>query len=271
MRASLLLPLSPFLLLLSSLIAVTAQTGTPYTFCFSSTQTLPTSPSLPWQVTMSGTLLIDDRATSLTYGNYGSYITGSGFDPSQQLQGYPVLNATGTRSIVRGGSTTAITSTIVNIAPVGAYSANDNIIGLTSPYFDNLAHGLAFILSAQPTFAYGQYGGGNGIQGSGVYTNINNYSLPIATGAGVGEIDNPPNDGNANVISSTFTLTKASAYPGTPLLLLPHCTRRPLRCRGRLCRHHHLGVLLHLHWRGQLRHSQWPAVVHQWSGNPHHH
>ena len=215
MAASFLYPVVlSLVLLLSSLLAVSGQSGTPYAFCFSSTQTLPTSPGLPWQVTLSGSLLIDDRPTSLTYGAYASYITNTGFPASQQLQGYPVLNATGTRTVQQGGNS-LVTSTITGIAAVNSYNSNDNIIGLSSPYFDNLAHGLSFLLSSQAVFAYGQYSGGSGVQGSGLYTNINNYTYPLALGAGLGESDNPPNDGNANVITSTFTLTKASTYTPT--------------------------------------------------------
>ena len=47
------------------------------------------------------------------------------------------------------------------------------------------------------------------------FASINNYTHPFNLGAGVQESDNPPHDGDVNVITSTFTLTPASTFSAT--------------------------------------------------------
>ena len=193
-----------------------------YAFCFSATQTNQNSPSLPWAVSLSGTLSINTSSAALQLGYWSSYI--GIFSSSQQLMGYPVLNATGTRTIYSMGTTQTLP--ITNVAAINAYNGNDNIISLTAPYFDNIAHGLTFTLggSAQPQFALGTISTAGAVTGNYGFANLNNFTTPLYGGAGLQESDDPPNDGVANVLTSTFTLTSTSSYSATvncPALTAP--------------------------------------------------
>jgi hypothetical protein len=194
------------LLLAAFASSVSAQPGL-YAFCFTSVNTLQTSPHLPWAVSMSGTL---NLTGSLTYGNFQWYIQGY-FASSLWQQGYLVSSAIGTRTIYQQGNA-ANTIQITGIAPVNAYNGNDNILATSAPYFDTVAHGLTFLTSAQPTFAMGTVNNQGLIQGNPQYVNINNFTFPLAYGAGVMESDNPPNDGDSDTITSTFTLTPTTTW-----------------------------------------------------------
>ena len=48
---------------------------------------------------------------------------------------------------------------------------------------------------------------------------LQNYTLPLASGAGVQEVDNPLNDGVVNTIKSYFSMTPATTF--TPSYHLP--------------------------------------------------
>ena len=196
-------------LVLASLSLVCGQGVSYYAFCFSATQTNPSSPSLPWAVSMSGTLAMNTSAAALTQGYFSNYL--AIFPASQQLSGYPVLNATGSRTIYAQGQSQTLS--ITGVAPINAYNGNDNILQITPPYFDNLAHSITFTLSGgQPLFALGTISSQGAVVGNYGYASINNYTTPQYGGAGVQESDDPPNDGMANVLTSTFTLTAASSY-----------------------------------------------------------
>ena len=201
-------------LLVSLLSVVSGQSN--YAFCFTATQTNPTSPTLPWAVQMSGTLSINTSASALTLGYFSGYI--GIFPASQQMMGYPVLNAVGSRTVYSLGTTQTLS--ITGVAPVNTYNGNDNIIALSAPYFDNLAHSISFTLSGAPQFALGTIASQGVVQGNPGFVNLINYTTPLYGGAGVQESDDPPNDGNANVLTSTFTLTPASSFSATN----PSCT-----------------------------------------------
>ena len=158
-------------------------------FCYTITQTLSTSPYLPWSVSVTGTLQV--VANSMTTGWQGQYA---------EPPGYLVVGASGTRVIYQGGKA-AVTSTIVGLAAPNTYNGNDNVMNAISgggPYFDPSApHGLTFIMSAQPVFAAGT------APGNMMYVNINNYTTG---GSALQESDNPANDGETSVVVSTFTI-----------------------------------------------------------------
>ena len=98
------------------------------------------------------------------------------------------------------------------MAAPSSYNGNDNILASTPPYFDNLAHSLTFTLSGQPQFVQGVLNTQFDVAGNLKYSNLNNYTFPLNNGAGVWESDDPPNDGDANVVTSTFALTPSSSW-----------------------------------------------------------
>lgn len=173
-----------------------------YAFCYTITNNLSTSPYLPFAIQVSGTLNLD-TADGLTQGYVETYYY---YFPSSIAYGYLVTNATGTRKIYYQGNPTPHVESIINIAPVMTYFANDNIINISPPYFDNMVHGLTFIMNTSVVWATGpdinNY----------TYVNINNFTKPLALGAGIQEPDNPLNDQETVNITSTFSLTSTRVY-----------------------------------------------------------
>ena len=152
-----------------------------YTFCYSITASNPASSPIPsWAIRMSGSL------------NVSTNTSGSGLI---------ITAATGQRVVYYLGMN--VTQSILNVAPVNAWNANDNQVlynGVANlPYLDSTAiHSLSFVLSTTAYFAYGA--------GPSPYVNVNNYSGIIS------ESDNPPNDGTINTVISSFTFAPSSNY-----------------------------------------------------------
>jgi hypothetical protein len=92
-----------------------------------------------------------------------------------------VTNATGVRSVYRGGASTPQVLDIVGVAPPNTYQSNDNIVELGRKPFDNVGHGLTFAMSGQPDFAMGP------ADYNPSWVAISNWTKPLALGAGITE------------------------------------------------------------------------------------
>ena len=165
-------------------------TYTQYSFCYTSVNTLSTSPYLPFAVLMTGTLNV---SSLLTRGFRGS---------SRASQGNLVVNAIGSRTIYAQGQP-AVTQQVVALAPYDTYNGNDNVIALSAPYFDNAYHSLSFQLASTAQFVLGP--------GISNLVNLNNFTAPLALGAGVSESDNPINDGQSAILTSTWVMQPYTA------------------------------------------------------------
>ena len=192
-------PLFSLLLALVFLACPTsAQSWSLWNFCYTLEQTLTTSPYLQWSVVTQGTLNVSTTpSSSIWYAN---------------ATGYAVLGATGTRTIYSQGLT-ASTVSITGVASPNTYGWNDNLIQLTSPYLSSY-HSVSFVTSAVPKYAAGVATFNYAPSGL-PYVNMQNYTVPRSTGAGVQEIDNPLNDGVVSVISSQFFLVATTSFSST--------------------------------------------------------
>ena len=196
-----------FVLSMFSPSLVVGQSTALYSFCYSIVQSLQTSPYLPFSIYVQGTLNV---STTLTTSVWGSSIGA----------GYQVVGATGTRAIqVQGKPLT--TANIIDVAPVQAYSWNDNLINPTSAAALFGYHTLSFQLDTTAVFAAGPAVSSVSPSGT-AYFNIQNYSTPVALGAQFQESDNPLNDGETVVISSQFNIAPAtggfvSTYASCPI------------------------------------------------------
>ena len=184
--------------------AVSGQSYGLYSFCYTLEQTLATSPYLPFSIITQGTLNVSLTLTPSIWAAAGA----SG------VTGYPVVGATGTRTIVAQGLPPA-TVTITGVAPTNSYGWNDNLIQLQAPYLTSY-HSLTFTTSAIPTYAAGISGTAAFPQGQ-AYVNVQNYLNPKPTNATgtpavLQEIDNPLNDGNVNTIRAYFLLASATSF-----------------------------------------------------------
>ena len=160
-------------------------TYTQMQFCYTITNTLTTSPWLPWTVSVSGLMNV---STFYTPGEYGV----------AQPSGYLVQSITGTRTMQWQGKTS--TRNIVGVAPINAYNYNDNIINLASPFLARSYHSVSFMLDGPAAFADGY------LPNNSPYVNINGYNGYSPSGSGVTESDLPENDGAANVVVGSFQM-----------------------------------------------------------------
>ena len=202
----------PFLSLLLSLVIlssapVSAQMWELYSFCYSISSTLPSSPYLPFAILAVGTL------------NVSSLTSDSVWNSSQA--GHLVYDAVGSRSIVAQGQQ-PVARSITGIAAVNSYQWNDNELQLSPPYLDSY-HSLTFTLDGVASFVTGPAVSALYPNGS-AFVNLNNNTLPSAAGDGVAESDNPINDGVTLSIVALFNLSLArdgfsAAYADCPFQL----------------------------------------------------
>ena len=168
-----------------------------FSFCYSVTNTLATSPWLSWTVTTSGWVNVSTLYTTGVFGLAAGRTT--------IAYGYQVVGMRGTRTIRYQDKTS--TQNIIGVAPVNSYNFNDNVMNLAAPYFDRRSssggsgrHSVSFILDGPAAFADGP------LQSNSPYVNINGYSSYPPSGSLVSESDLPQNDGTANILQAAFQL-----------------------------------------------------------------
>ena len=183
------------LLLISSFLGAAQNAGNSswqlYSFCYSTYNSLPTSPYLYWSFLTQGTL-------NVTFSN--SSVLRTVTDAIAQRQAYYAGNTT---------TTTAISG----VAPVGSYLGNDNSINLQptggSGYL-LLDHVLVLMANASLPFAAGMVMTTAYPQGLPLLALVNRSMLAAAE-AGVAEWHNPINDGEVTIVQSTWQLAPASS------------------------------------------------------------
>ena len=158
-----------------------------YAFSYVMTQTLTTSPFLPWSVFVTGYLNV-----STTSGQYWT-----------NGPGYKVQGIVGTRTIQVGGKT--YTNKIVGLAPPKTWNSNDNLINLGAPYL-NSVHVLTYVLDGPAYFGSGAIPSVFGANST--YVSLSNFTSGkyATTGAGIQEFDNGQNDGVLQSITSSFDI-----------------------------------------------------------------
>ena len=157
-----------------------------YSFSYSLTQTLTTSPYLPWNVYVTGYLNVSMVS--------GQYWTGG--------PGYQVVGIVGTRTIQYAGKT--VTNKIIGLAPPKTWASNDNLINLGAPFLSPV-HVLTYQLDGVANFATGPIPGVSGINST--YVSLSNFTGAYATtGWGIQEMDNGLNDGVLQSITSAWDI-----------------------------------------------------------------
>ena len=224
MRASALLPLllAALALFAAAPAPASAQSGAGwqlYSFCYFTQNTLATSPYLPWSMYAQGTMNV---STASSLGSYRFSVSQNVFSVSNS-SGYQVYGITGFREVYAQGQALR-TNQIVGVTAVGQYGGNDNLIQLSAPYFTT-PHALSFYLDGVAPFAAGPAVYPSALTGT-RNVSLNGFAeYGGATGgatATVSESDNPPNDGQTNVIVSGFQLATAiggfvNSYSGCTL------------------------------------------------------
>ena len=200
-------------------------------FCYTTTNTLTTSPYLGWSVQMTGTLKV--ISNSMTTGWQGQFA---------EPPGFLVVDARGTRTIYQGGNA-AVTSQITGVAAPNTYNGNDNIIdNITSsgPFLDaNAPHSISFIMSAAPIFAAGT------VPGNTQYVNVNGFTttatcpspFPVyycnpGTFTSIMESDNPAYDNETTVITSFFALGTPTSSLVSSWAQCPYTISQPVLPNG---------------------------------------
>ena len=157
-----------------------------YSFSYSLTQTMTTSPYLPWNVFVTGYLNVSTVS--------GQYWTGG--------PGYQVVGAVGTRTIQFANK--VVTNNIIGLAPPKTWQSNDNLINLGAPFLSP-QHVLSFQLDGVANFATGPIPGVTGTNST--FVSLSNFTGAYATtGMGIQEMDNGVNDGILQTISSQWDI-----------------------------------------------------------------
>ena len=178
----LLRPVLLLLLLLCSAVVCNAQSL--YSFCYTLSSALSTSPLFPFSIAVSGTINVS-------------------------LSSSVALSAVGQRVVIYRGRqySTAIASLAPPSSSTSSYPSNDNVLSVQAPYL-SAPHALAFTYVSAPYTAYGPSSSSTSfLYNDSVY--------------GLAEDSTPPSDGVVATVISTFSLTPSSTYSASVACALP--------------------------------------------------
>ena len=165
------------LVLLLSVMASPVVSQSYFSFCYTLSSSLSSSPIFPFSIAVSGSLNVSAAVS-----------------PSQPSE-VQVTAVVGQRSVVYQGQTHTVS--IAAIAAPQSYLGNDNVLSLSPPFLSS-THALAFVFAAP---AYSAYGIG------GLYGAVYNDSV-----YGLAEDSTPPNDGAVAAVVSSFSLQPSATF-----------------------------------------------------------